>query len=148
MGKISNRGNCQINKYGGQAHLRQGYGGQAMLILVLVTAMVLSMLMEILVVGLAATDVIKENYQGTNLLRKTEGYLESAALLYLRNPDDYTGESLQEADISCTISVNDADANSKEIICSCNQENRTKKVGLTVTTNQGRYLFSAIMEKT
>lgn len=121
-------------------------GGQAMILLVFICAFIFSLILEIATIGLSSLGLSNEYFLGLTLVTKAEGYLENAALRHLRDPT-YTGESLQDEDISCTIQINTLNPESKDLVCSCQKDQRIRTVGMNVTYNQGIYVFSAIKER-
>lgn len=108
-------------------------------------AIVFFLVTQATILYLGNVDLANAAYEGSILLTKTEGHLENAAIRFLRNPN-YTGESLQEEDVSCTMQIVDL-AGGKDIICTCQKWNIQKKVGMQVTITDGTYTFGKITER-
>lgn len=119
--------------------------GQALILLVFVTAIVMYWAVESAVLNLNTVENSGNLAAGQTLLLKAEGYLENAILQYIRNPA-YSGESLQEEAISCMIELTDNGLN-KDLNSTCGQKGIQRTVGTTVSFGNGIYTFSKIMEK-
>ena len=118
--------------------------GQAMIIVLFVTAIAVFALLQVTVLSVSSISVGGEYYQGMILLTKAEGYLEEAALRFLRDPS-YTGEAITDNDFTCTSQVNDF-GEGKQLLCRCQKGNRYRQVQMNLTSNQGAFIFSAIEE--
>jgi hypothetical protein len=119
--------------------------GQAMIAILFVVAIVLFLTTQAALLNIGTTTLASDYYDGDMILIKTEGYLENAALRFLRNPA-YSGESLQEGDLSCTMQVVDL-AGAKDITATCGKDQKQRKLGMTVTIASGVYSFSKIEER-
>lgn len=123
----------------------QKQSGQAMITVLFTLAIVFFLVTQATILYLGNVDLANAAYEGSILLTKTEGYLENAAIRFLRNPN-YTGESLQEGDVSCTMQIVDL-AGGKDITCTCQKWTMQKKVGMQVAITDGTYTFSKITER-
>lgn len=119
--------------------------GQALISILIITFVILSWAVQIAVTNLSSVSTSNEFSTGEILLEKAEGYLENGAISYLRN-SAYNGESLQEDNISCTIMLSDI-TGGKHITSSCSKNNRSRKVGLSVTYANGIFSFTKIAEE-
>lgn len=116
-----------------------------MIAILFVMAIIFFLVTQAAILNLGTTSLGHEYFEGFKILTVTEGYLENSALRFLRNPN-YLGESLQDDDISCTIQIIDLGGN-KDITATCTKDQRQRKLGMTVTINNGVYLFSKIVER-
>ena len=119
--------------------------GQALIIVLFISAIVVLIVAQVATLNLSNLGLANNYYDGSLLLTKAESYLENAALRYLRDPS-YIGESLQDANITCTIKINDIGEN-KDLTCQCERNGKSRKVGLTVSFDEGVYNFSKIEER-
>jgi len=119
--------------------------GQAMVVLLFVTAIVVSLIVQMSVLSLSSVKLDNEYSQGVALLSRAEGYLENGAIRYLRDPD-YPGETINEGNVSCQIETADI-AGGKDISCTCQEGSRSRTVGLTVTFSDGVFTFSPVEER-
>ncbi|MFH1840875.1 MAG: hypothetical protein ABH807_01850 [Candidatus Shapirobacteria bacterium] len=117
-----------------------------MLFLIFVAALVLALIVEISVSGLNSISQAGEYVNGQRLFDQAYGCLEQGALNFLRNPG-YTGESLQNDSISCTINLSNLAVDRQEISCGCQQNQRSRAVRIEVDQNQGVFTFSSIREQ-
>lgn len=121
------------------------YFGQAMITTLIIIFIVLSWALQIAITNLSIITTSNEYAEGEILLQKAEGHLENAAIRYLRE-SSYNGGSLQENEISCTISLTDI-IGGKHIISTCSKNNRSRKIGLSVTYANGIFSFTKIAEE-
>jgi len=117
--------------------------GQAMIILIFVSTIVVYWTIQAVALNLSALTVTGEGTTGQILLARAEGYLENAIIRYLRNPS-YNGEIITSPDCEITTAVVGLD---KEITSTCRENGRQKTVGVTISFASGIYTFSKIMEK-
>lgn len=120
--------------------------GQAVIVLVMIVAIVSLLFTHVALLNLAALGLSNEQYEGTILRTKAEGYLENAAMRYLRDIS-YTGESLNEGTISCTIVVADLGGFNRDFESTCEKGQRAKTVGMQVSINNGVFDFTKIAER-
>ena len=116
-----------------------------MISLLFVLSIVSFLVIQVSILDLGGVSLSNNYYQGSLLLVKTEGYLENAAIKFLRNPN-YTGETLQEEKISCTIQIGDL-GGQKDITATCQEGQFQKTAGMTVSVDKGVYNFSKIQER-
>lgn len=116
-----------------------------MITILFVVAIVFFLATQATILNLGGVNLANESFEGNLLLTKAEGYLENAAIRSLRN-SAYTGESLHEGDISCTMQVVN-DTAEKDLTSVCQKDQRARKVGMTVSINKGVYTFSKIEER-
>lgn len=120
--------------------------GQTLLTLLIIMSIVSLLFTHIAILSLSSLSTANEARHADALLLKAEGYLESAALRYLRDPT-YTGEVLIEGDYSCTIVISDLGGLDRDLESECTRNNRTKTVGMTVNYSGGIFGFSKITER-
>lgn len=123
----------------------QKNSGQAMISILFLLSIISFIIVQTTILNLGSVGLSNDYYQGSNLLIKTEGYLENSAIEFLRNPN-YTGEDLPEGNISCTMRVVATDGQ-KDITATCTQNEFQKTAGMTVLINKGVYTFSKIQER-
>lgn len=116
-----------------------------MIVLLMVTAIIVSLMIQANNLSLSSISLDNEYAEGLALATKAEGFLEDAALKYLRNPN-YNGGSLEENNIICTITVNNVPGG-KDLISSCQRNQRSKVIAMTVVYNNGAYNFSPMEER-
>lgn len=119
--------------------------GQALIVILFVTAIVALLVTQITALNLSNLGLTNQYYDGQILLTKAEGYLESAALRYLRDPN-YNGENLQDNSLVCTIEMTDI-VGGKDLACWCSKSEKTRKVGMSITFNQGIFSFGKMEER-
>ena len=119
--------------------------GQAMIILVFVSAIVTSLVLQTSAFSLSSLSLDNEYSKGLILLNRAQGHLENAALRTLRDPS-FTGEIINQDNIICTTQITDI-SGGKDISSSCQQNQRSRTVGLTITFSSGTYQFSPIQER-
>lgn len=116
-----------------------------MVALLLMVSVILFWVTETVVSGLGTVFIGNETTYSRLLLNITEGFTENAAIRYLRDPS-YTGEDLLEDGYSCTIQVNSI-TDGKDLVSTCQKDNRSKAVGMTVILSNGQYQFSKMTER-
>ena len=127
------------------SRVEEKQSGQALVIILFVTTIVVLLITQITALSLSTVGLSNQYYDGLILLTKAEGFLENAALRYLRNPS-YNGESLHNNGIDCTIEIADI-VGGKDLVCWCSKDAKTRKVGMTVSFNQGVFNFSKVEER-
>jgi len=120
--------------------------GQALIIVLFISAVVVLIVAQVTTLNLSNLGLANNYYDGSLLLDKAEGYLENAALRYLRDPN-YTGENLQDEGVVCIVEINDIGLD-KDLTCQCEKNGKSRKVGLTISFDQGVFNFSKIEERT
>lgn len=120
--------------------------GQAIIVLVMVVAIVSIIFTHVALLNINALGISNELFDGFVLRAKAEGYLESAAIRYLRD-SSYTGETLIEDSISCNINLTDLGGANRDLESSCSRNGRTKKVGMQTSYAEGIYTFTKISER-
>src|SRR3989338_7819445 len=80
--------------------------GQTAIIMVMIMAIIALIFTQISVINLNLLSISNERVSGEALHMKAEGYLESAALRYLRDIS-YTGETVNDGNAVCTVTVSD-----------------------------------------
>ena len=116
-----------------------------MIVLLLVTAIAISLVVQVAVLSLSSVELDNEYAEGLVLINRAEGYLENAALRFLRDPN-YLGETINEDNIACTSEISDV-GGEKDLVCYCQRNQRIRKVGMTAVYNNGVYDFSKIQER-
>lgn len=121
--------------------------GQAVIVLVMVVTIVSLIFTHVALLNINALKLSNELYEGVILRAKAEGYLESAAMRYLRDVT-YTGETLNESDISCTIDVTSLGGYNRDFESTCTRSIRSRTVGMTVAaTSSGIFTFTKIVDR-
>lgn len=120
--------------------------GQAVIVLVMVVTIVSLIFTHVALLNINALKLSNELYAAILLRAKAEGYLENAAMRYLRDIT-YTGETLNESDISCTIEVTDLGGFNRDFESTCSQGVRAKTVGMQVAIASGIFTFTKITER-
>ena len=120
--------------------------GQAAIVMVLVVSIVVLMFTHISVLGFANVGISNEQAQGEILQMKTEGYLENAAMRYLRD-GTYTGETLLEDEYSCTMVVTDIGGFDRDFETTCSLGDRSRTVGMTAVYIDGIFEFSPVEQR-
>lgn len=126
-------------------HQRNWQKGQALTTILFVMVIVFFFFTQSTILYLGNVELANNFSDGSLLLTKAEGYLENAALRFLRDPS-YTGESLQDSNISCTMQIVDL-GGAKDITTACQKDQWQKKVGVTVSISNGVYTFSKITQR-
>src|SRR3989344_6901367 len=91
--------------------------GQAVIVLVLVVAIVVLMFTHVTILSFSSIQTSNEYTDGEFIQMKAEGYLESAAIRYLRD-STYTGETIDpliEPNYSCTMSLQNIGGNDRDL---------------------------------
>lgn len=125
--------------------MKKDNSGQAMIVLMFVTIIVVTLVLQVTTTGLSSLSLDNEYSEGLLLSITTEGVLEDTAIKYLRNPS-YSGETVNLNGSSCTSQVNDV-AEGKEMLVFCQKNQRVKTMALTATYNDGAYDFSPVEER-
>lgn len=120
--------------------------GQAIIVLVMIIAIVSLMFTYVALLNISALKLSSELYEGMQLRTKAEGYLENAGMRFLRDTTTYFGESLNEGEISCTITVEDLGGFNRNMESACTKDGRTKTVGMQVSLSSGTFVFTKITE--
>jgi hypothetical protein len=120
--------------------------GQVMMVLVMIMAIVTIVFTHVSFINTAALSRSNDVVDGGLLRAKTEGYLESAALRFIRD-GSYTGESLNDGELSCTIIVTDMGSGTYDIESACQENGRTRTLGMTVSELGGAFQFSRIVDR-
>lgn len=120
--------------------------GQAIIVLVLVVAIVVLMFTHVMVLSFSSVQTSGEYTTGEFIQMKAEGYLESAAIRYLRDPT-YTGETLNEGVYSCTMVVQDIGGSTHDLESTCESGGRSRTVGMQAAYNAGVFEFSPIEQR-
>ncbi len=120
--------------------------GQAIIVLVMIVAIVSIMFTHVALLNINSLGLSNELFDGVVLRAKAEGYLENAAMRYLRDTN-YSGETLNEGTISCTIVVEDLGGVDRDLESTCTRAGRTKTVGMQVTLITGIFTFTKITER-
>ena len=119
-----------------------------MIIIVMVMAISTLLLTQVVLMNMTSLTLAEESTEGDVLFTRAEGYLENAAIRFVRNTN-YNGEivPLQDDDISCTIVVTPLGAGTADLVSSCSRNGRTKNAGMQATLAAGRFTFSKITER-
>lgn len=120
--------------------------GQAMIVLVAIVAIATFIISEIFILSTSSLILSVESSENYLLSSKSEGYVENAAIRFLRDPS-YTGESLNDGDISCTIDVTDLGGGITDLSSSCQRKGRVQTVGMTANNGGGSFTFSKIQKR-
>jgi hypothetical protein len=120
--------------------------GQAVIVLVMVVTIVTIMFTHVALLNMGALANSNELAEALVLRTKAEGYLENAAMRFLRNTD-YEDESLNDGTISCTITVTNLGGVNRDFESRCARDGREKAVGMQVTLVNGSFSFSKIEER-
>ena len=120
--------------------------GQAVIVLVMIVAIVTILFTHVSLLNLSSLALSNELTEGLLLRGKAEGYLENSAMRYLRDIT-YTGESLIEGDISCTIVVTSVSSDTKDFQSTCSKSGRSRIVGMQMTLTSGVSTFSKIVQR-
>lgn len=119
--------------------------GQTAIVLVMVVAIMTIVFTHVAFLAISSISRSHEVASGDMLAMKTEGMVENGALRFIRNPS-YTGETLNDGTVSCTIVVTPA-GGSTDISATCSTDGRSKIYGLTVTQTAGVFQFSKITQQ-
>ncbi|MCR4263568.1 MAG: hypothetical protein NUV98_02510 [Candidatus Roizmanbacteria bacterium] len=120
--------------------------GQAVIVLVLVVAIVVLMFTHVTILSFSSIQTSDEYTNGEFIQMKTEGYLESAAIRYLRD-SAYTGETLNEGTYSCTMVVQNIGGNNRDLESTCSTGGRSRTVGMQAVYNAGMFEFSPMEQR-
>ena len=120
--------------------------GQAVIVLVLVVAIVVLMFTHVTILSFSSIQTSDEYTSGEFIQMKAEGYLESAAIRYLRD-STYTGETLNEGAYSCTMEVQNIGGNDRDLTSTCSRGGRARTVGMQAIYNAGVFEFSAMEQR-
>jgi len=126
--------------------MKSNQKGQAVIVLVMVVTIVSLIFTHVALLNINALKLSNELFEGIVLRAKAEGYLENAGMRYLRDVA-YTGETLNESDISCTIVVTNLGGTSRDFESNCSRGLRSKTVGMTVAISSGIFTFTKITER-
>lgn len=119
--------------------------GQAIIVLVMVVAIITIMFTHVALLNLTALGNSNEIHDGTMLRIKAEGYLESAAMRYLRD-SSYAGEVIDEGDVDCTVVLTNTGGLNRTFSSMCTRNGRSKTVMMQATYAAGVFSFSKIGE--
>lgn len=122
------------------------HAGQAMIVVLMVMVIVTLLLAQVVMMNITSISLAGEFSDGSLLYSKAEGYLENAAIRFLRDIS-YSGETLQDGDISCTIEVIDLGGGLTDLVSTCSENGRTKIAAMNVSLAAGRFTFSQIAER-
>jgi hypothetical protein len=123
--------------------------GQTVIMLLLIITVLTLTITHIATLNFSSITLANEYVEGSNLLLVTEGYLENAAIRYLRNPS-YIGETIPEVisgDYDCSTAVTSLDANTTDLEATCSKVGRTKTVGMRAVYDNGAFTFSAMSQR-
>jgi hypothetical protein len=120
--------------------------GQAVIVLVMVVTIVSLIFTHVALLNINALKLSNELFDGILLRTKAEGYLESAAMRFLRDVN-YPGETLIESDISCTIEVTDLGGLNRDFESTCERNLRSRTVGMSVSLTSGIFTFTKITDR-
>ena len=129
--------------------MKSNQRGQAVIVLVMVVTIVSLIFTHVALLNINALKLSNELFDGALLRMKAEGYLEDAAMQFLRNTDYGSGGpvSLNESDISCTIEVTDLGGFDRDFESTCSRGLRSRTVGMTVTISSGIFTFTKITDR-
>lgn len=123
-----------------------GERGQAAIVLVMVVTIVSLIFTHVALLNVNALKLSNELYEGVVLRAKAEGYLEDAGMRYLRDTS-YSGGTLNESDISCTIVVTNLGGLNRDFASTCTRGVNSRKVGMQVTISSGVFTFTKIVDR-
>ena len=115
--------------------------GQTAIVMVMIMAIIALIFTQISVINLNLLSISNERVSGEALHMKAEGYLESAALRYLRDIS-YTGETVNDGNAVCTVTVSDIGGFNRDFDVVCSEGSRSRHVGMDVTYSAGAFQFS------
>lgn len=123
--------------------------GQAVIVLVMVVTIVSLIFTQVALLNINALKLSNELYEGVILRTKAEGYLEDAAMQFLRDTSyGLTGPvTLNESDISCTIVVTDLGGFNRDFESTCQRGVSSRTVGMSVSLASGVFTFTKITEE-
>ena len=129
--------------------MKPNQNGQAVIVLVMVVTIVSLIFTHVALLNINALKLSNELFDGILLRTKAEGYLEDAAMQFLRDTSyGLSGPiSLIESDISCTIEVTDLGGLSRDFESMCSRGNRSRTVGMSVSLASGIFTFTKIVER-
>src|SRR3989344_2186401 len=98
--------------------------GQTAIIMVMIMAIIALIFTQISVINLNILSISNERANGEALHMKAEGYLESAALRYLRNIS-YAGETIPDGAATCVITLSDLGGLDRDFDVVCSEGSRS-----------------------
>lgn len=116
-----------------------------MIVLLFITAIVVALVLQIASLSFSSISLDNEYSEGLLLVTEAESRLEDALIKYLRNPN-YAGETVVTNGITCAVSLSDI-SGGKELVSSCQRNQRSRTVAVLAIYDNGSYLFSPVRER-